>query len=1107
MKKPWLVWAGMAFILGFTFNLHAQSTAPDSIVQLAAQVQGLNPVSLGDLPDDGTFWWVTTNGVTAPMPCPPFDPSLPVYQIADGEYLVDDTDGNVAMDGQSSVSDAVESLSNAVVELINQVQTPPSQPMTGSRMAGGMMAMDDDEGGDFTPDSSLDTNSLYLQIMDATNGQADLILNNATDEVYEVMSKTDLSVTNWTIETEVWPTNSTAMPFSISEQDRTNLFIWAMDWTGVTENGNTTPDWWFWKYFGTTDLSDTNLDGMGSTLLFDYTYGRDPNVIQFYLEFTNTFLNTSPACGTVTVFAGMPSYEAVLINDTNTADAVWEPYSSNVVVSLNSGNGTYNVMFGLKGLPADAQQTWQFAQLTLYSVPLNLTITSPTNSTVCQPLIQLQGYAGESLDSVTFDVSNAAGIFTNQTGYVTSQFYDTNLLEFTTNDFQCYVVLTNGINAITLQATDMASNTVTTNFNITFDPTTDTNPPSFALVWPQNNTTIGGSNFTVQAQVSDPTAVVVATINGNSTQGIVEQSGTVWVKNLPLNSGTNMVTLTATNIAGVGSTTNFDVVQSPVSLTVDPISSDQQNQASVTVTGTVGNPGDVVSVNGVQATVNDDGTWEADGVPVNAVGTASVDAEVTDSGSNSVASQVSYQAQPASVVLMSYLNTAQFHGYTYIGSGWFAGDSEYGFNNDSWNWSYSTGGSDNYMGYSSADAEEFGNGFGYNTTDYSAGEGGLGVPWEYADMEFDLVDNTDGYSLTTGPRETKTRVMIQPAGQTPVGTTSLYLVEASALEFSNPQPENFYLGYTGDVPLPPEWMQIQGQTLINSGITNADGSVMGLALVSGTAGLPVDVTPTITQFYTNRDATFNDMKVYQLVSQCVATTPSDRSRTNLGVGEQVNLSFNPPLLTNYSIVTWSATAGSLLYTNGSSTLFTAPSNATNVTVTATIGNYPINLNYQVFAPTGYASAQIVSTNHFSVGEAAAEMHLNVIMGPTNVSFYQVQIEEVGENATNITGYFTNFPTASLFHGTADQFVSVNTNNTLPFGDECQLGPLPAPPPSWSAGGFTWPIPVNWKVGDNGATNSIAGWSQIFSMDNNATITIQKFGHSVTRTTNDIITIN
>ena len=111
------------------------------------------------------------------------------------------------------------------------------------------MSLGDDDSGGMMPMFSFSTNGLWLEITGVTNGLAYLNLHNATNQVYEVLTKTDLLLTNWTIENEVWPTNSGVMPFNISELGRTNLFVWAMDWTGVTENGNTTPNWWFWDYF------------------------------------------------------------------------------------------------------------------------------------------------------------------------------------------------------------------------------------------------------------------------------------------------------------------------------------------------------------------------------------------------------------------------------------------------------------------------------------------------------------------------------------------------------------------------------------------------------------------------------------------------------------------------------------------------------------------------------------------------------------------------------------------------------------------------------------------------------------------------------------------
>jgi hypothetical protein len=116
--------------------------------------------------------------------------------------------------------------------------------------------------------------------------------------------------------------------------------------------------------------------------------------------------------------------------------------------------------------------------------------------------------------------------------------------------------------------------------------------------------------------------------------------------------------------------------------------------------------------------------------------------------------------------------------------------------------------------------------------------------------------------------------------------------------------------------------------------------------------------------------------------------------------------------------------------------------------------------------------------------------------------------EVGEPATNITGYFTFITPPSHIGSGADQWTPpVNEDNSLPYGDECSLGDPGGCPSPWSSGGFMWNIPARWRVGDDGKTNSMTGWNQVFSIDGNGTVSIQKFGHGVTRTTNDVITTN
>ena len=157
------------------------------------------------------------------------------------------------------------------------------------------------------------------------------------------------------------------------------------------------------------------------------------------------------------------------------------------------------------------------------------------------------------------------------------------------------------------------------------------------------------------------------------------------------------------------------------------------------------------------------------------------------------------------------------------------------------------------------------------------------------------------------------------------GRTNVYLVRAAAREFSDPfnpnvfgpatvnynllmfapypypsswdWPPGFNPGwlpatptrYLGDVPLPPEWLQINGQTLINSGVINADGSVWGLTVVSAPSGATVDVTPTVTQTLINNDYTFRvEVGGLQIVDANTGAILTGQTN-NVIVGQQVNL--------------------------------------------------------------------------------------------------------------------------------------------------------------------------------------------------------------------------
>jgi hypothetical protein len=714
--------------------------------------------------------------------------------------------------------------------------------------------------------SFVDGTNLWLQLTGVTNAGTSQTAyftlwprTNATATVYDLYYTTNLATdvnglngTNWSwvLRSSAGQTNLTVTNLTTDNNffrlgltndtdgdglsDAFEKLVAHTDPNNADQNTNGIPDGWEWNYFGSLNLSsNADYDGDGNTIFYDYAHGFDPNVIRFSLQFTNNHFNSSPVYGSVAIHGGTPSFIAILVNDTNLADASWQPYSSsNVMVALSSGNGLYTVQVGLRGLPANARQSWVAAQLTLNNHAPTFIITNPVSGTVSMPLIQLQGMVSASLSQLTYDISNASGIFTNQPGYWQPAFYDTNLLDFTTNTFQCYdIPLTNGLNTITLRATDVAGNTAATNINYTLDYSGDHTAPVLSVLWPTNGASIAGSNVTVQAQVDDVTAIVSASSvdtdgDTNTYSGLVERNGNVWFNNLPLNSGTNSVTIIATDAAGNASTNNLNVIESAVNLTINPIASSQLNRTNAIVTGTIGDTSQKIKVNGVAATVSGN-NWAATNVPVSPNGMAGLNVQVTDSGNNPLAAQSTYQLQPAQVVLASY--TLQEHDkYSYIqffDGVWYA--STIITRDEMIQWSFGVGGSQ-YLDIDEHDIEDLPSIISNN---FPAGQNGFSATtWEQSL----LLGNSDLYSYPIEKfydtnHQTQAQVMVEPSGQQPVGQASSYIVQAQVTNEDN------------HLRIPGSQVQIQGTTLMD--VTNADGSVWSEALVSAPANASADVTP------------------------------------------------------------------------------------------------------------------------------------------------------------------------------------------------------------------------------------------------------------------------
>ncbi|MEI7940523.1 MAG: hypothetical protein WCK27_27915, partial [Verrucomicrobiota bacterium] len=456
------------------------------------------------------------------------------------------------------------------------------------------------------------------------------LLHGATNGAWYLITSTDCldpMASTWLVEGSLQATNDPT-PFTLGTALRTNnLFIRAQ---GCDDCATTTlPLAWQLANFGVTGVpagGDWDNDSVDN--LTEFLQGTDPNKIRFSVSVDNEYVNFNPVPVQLSVSAGVPASISVLVDSTNFATASWTGFNPNPTVNLGANQGWHDVRIGLRGLPDTSQETWQWLRLKLDYTPPVLCITNPVTIVGSQPVIQVQGYCPEPLASLSCAISNALTLATNQTAIVLDQYYDRLTGGFTTNYFQIFdLQLTNGLNTITLHATDLAGNETITNFSFTLDYTGKTNP-AVQIAWPQDGMAVSGSDFTFYGYVDDPTVSVLALVidtdgNTNIFAGEVERTGRFWVDHLPLTTGTNPVSIHISNAVGLATVTDLKVTQSTMSLAIVPLADDSVLwQPTVDLTLTASNPNATVTVNGMTAVNNSDGTWSATGVPTTPGGVA-----------------------------------------------------------------------------------------------------------------------------------------------------------------------------------------------------------------------------------------------------------------------------------------------------------------------------------------------------------------------------------------------------------------------------------------------------------------------------------------------------
>jgi len=436
--------------------------------------------------------------------------------------------------------------------------------------------------------------------------------------------------------------------------DNAGIVVPDMDGDGVVDiDADGMPDSWELAHFGNLSQSgDGDYDSDGISNVQEFLDGTDPNTIWFSTHYDDLYVTNRSVNGTSTILGGVPQFMTVLVNSTNLAGATWQPFSTNFSATLPDQDATHTVLLALRGRTLDFSPSCDETEITLDRVPPLLLVTNPSLSTVSRPYVQLQGLANEPVAVMSYDLVNAAGTLTNEPAFVVDQYFDTNCFDFTTNYFQAYdVELTNGVNAITLTAVDLAGNVSQTNLNVTLSYAGANNPPTLSFLWPTNGSHLSGNDFYIRGQISDETASVTARQvdaggNTNDTPGLVERNGMFWVENLALADGTNVVTLLARDAAGNLSSTNLQVVKSSVIVTITSMPEGEElNQPFGTVYGTVSDPSYNVFVNGVAAVVDASGYWLAENVPIPGFGTATFDVIAIPAGGGVAAVMQSAQAE------------------------------------------------------------------------------------------------------------------------------------------------------------------------------------------------------------------------------------------------------------------------------------------------------------------------------------------------------------------------------------------------------------------------------------------------------------------------------
>ncbi len=234
----------------------------------------------------------------------------------------------------------------------------------------------------------------------------------------------------------------------------------------------------------------------------------------------------------------------------------------------------------------------------------------------------------------------------------------------------------------------------------------------------------------------------------------------------------------------------------------------------------------------------------------------------------------------------------------------------------------------------------------------------------------------------------------------------------------------------------------------------------------------------------------------KLTSTTVETSPSDQSRTDIGVGERVRLKITGATGT----IKWTISGKSKLSTTtGSSIILTAHDRKESTTVEATdTCGCKLSKTFNVIEPSGVIMERVPGTNVWHTNNIpSVGIRTNIYITPDTVSFVNITISE-DDCGGIVTGYFVGSSLDGIRHAGhgAGNWVGLSNHvagkgTQIRGQDTAQSGHCNFGTP-YAAGTFDWPIPWLFRVG-SGASKLFATVHQGFTINASGDMTVSKAG--------------